>query len=113
LDSSVVSYGSGDVLGTTVVDRVEFGPHRVLKQEFGSVLISSPQFFGMPFRGILGLAFGELSGVSFFLLSSSNSIFEAPKFSILPWTEQNGLKPFFENLITQRSVAKNLFSFYL
>ena len=82
-----VSYGSGEVIGTTVVDRGEFGPHRVLQQEFGSVLISSPQFFGMPFRGILGLAFGELSG--------------------------NGLKPFFENLITQKSVAKNLFSFYL
>jgi len=82
-----ITFGTGKVSGVTAVDDLHVGPYTVTKQTFGMIEVQDGRVFDeVPFEGILGLAFPRMSA--------------------------NGATPFFDNIIKQKVLDKNEFSFY-
>lgn len=63
-----VTYGSGQVAGTLSSDVVRFGGLTAKSQNFGAVLLTSPQFDGSTVTGLMGMGFQSISTVSDFYL---------------------------------------------
>jgi len=83
-----VEFGSGKVKGIFSEDTIRIGPLTIKNQEFGEIIHEKGDIFNkLKFSGILGLSFPNLSSL---------------KYSTL-----------FDNIIHQKLLAKNWFSFYL
>jgi len=82
-----IQFGTGEVTGPQAVDDFHVGPLTVKQQTFGMIQTEDGAVFDdVPLEGILGLAFKKMSA--------------------------NGVMPFFDNLIKQRVLDNNQFSFY-
>mmetsp|Transcript_37402 Transcript_37402/g.116496 ORF Transcript_37402/g.116496 Transcript_37402/m.116496 type:complete len:564 (+) Transcript_37402:56-1747(+) len=82
-----ITFGTGKVSGPVAIDDIHVGPYTVSKQAFGMIQEQEGRVFDeVPFEGILGLAFPKMSA--------------------------NGATPFFDNIIQQKVLQKNEFSFY-
>lgn len=83
-----IRYGTGSLSGFLSQDTVTLGNLKILDQIFGEATKQPGMtFIAAKFDGILGLAY--------------------PRISV------EGAEPFFDNVMKQRLVEKNLFSFYL
>jgi len=83
-----VQFGTGKVEGRQGVDEVHIGPFTVQNQTLGLIEREEGSVFeDLPFDGILGLAFQDMSA--------------------------GGVPSFFENIIGQKVLAHNEFAFYL
>ncbi|XP_041270925.1 cathepsin D [Onychostruthus taczanowskii] len=83
-----IRYGTGSLSGFLSQDVVTLGDLKILDQTFGEATKQPGMtFIAAKFDGILGLAF--------------------PKISV------EGAEPFFDNVMKQKLVEKNMFSFYL
>lgn len=82
-----IEFGTGKIRGVQVVDDFHIGPFTVFNQTFGMIKEQDGQVFvEVAFEGILGLAF--------------------------PLMSANGVTPFFDNIVNQKALANNEFSFY-
>jgi len=82
-----IEFGTGKVSGPQAVDDFHVGPFTVKHQTFGMIQEQEGRVFEeVPFEGILGLAFPKMSA--------------------------NGVTPFFDNIIQQKVLRNNSFSFY-
>jgi len=82
-----IPYGTGFMLGYLSNDTVGVGSINVKNQEFGEAVWMAEFFLDVPIDGILGLGFPEISS--------------------------DGVTPVFDNMISQKLLAKNQFSVYL
>ncbi|KAL7370487.1 hypothetical protein ABVT39_002058 [Epinephelus coioides] len=83
-----INYGSGHLLGVMARDTLKVGDVTVLNQEFGeSVYEPGAAFVMAKFDGVLGMAYPSLAEI----LGN----------------------PFFDNMMTQKTVEEKVFSFYL
>ncbi|KAH7104125.1 acid protease [Auriculariales sp. MPI-PUGE-AT-0066] len=60
-DRLEISYGSGDVAGTTVSDTVSIGGLTAQKQTFGLITVLQAQLIGGDIAGLMGLAFQSIA----------------------------------------------------
>jgi len=82
-----IRFGTGEIRGPQAVDDLHVGPFTVKNQTFGMIEVQDGEVFEeVPFEGILGLAFPSMSA--------------------------GGVTPFFDNVIEQRALGRNEFSFY-
>lgn len=82
-----VQFGTGRIKGFLSQDTFQLGPVRVEHQTFGQITKEEGDvFFNIKFDGILGLSFPALSA--------------------------SGYTPVFDNVIKQKRLDKNMFSFY-
>lgn len=82
-----IEFGTGRISGPQAVDDFHVGPFTVYSQTFGMIQKQEGKVFEeVPFEGILGLAFPQMSA--------------------------NGVTPFFDNIIDQKALQKNEFAFY-
>lgn len=82
-----IEFGTGELRGTQGIDDFHLHPFTVKQQTFGMIAEEvGDAFQSIPFEGILGLAFPSMSA--------------------------NGVTPFFDNVIDQKVLKKNEFSFY-
>jgi len=82
-----IQFGTGEVTGPQAIDDFHVGPLTVKQQTFGMIQTEQGSVFeDIPLEGILGLAFKKMSA--------------------------NGVMPFFDNIIKQRVLDDNQFSFY-
>merc|ERR1719171_2954367 len=82
-----ITFGTGELKGPQGIDDIHVGPFTVKQQTFGMVEREIGNVFTeVPFEGIVGLAFPAMSA--------------------------NGVKPFFDNVVDQKVMAKNEFAFY-
>lgn len=83
-----VEFGSGKVKGVFSRDDINFGPLKIINQQFGEILQEKGEIFKkLKFSGILGLSF--------------------PTLSTLKYT------PLFDSIMNKKLLKKNWFSFYL
>jgi len=82
-----IQFGTGEITGPQAVDDFHVGPLTVKQQTFGMIQTEEGSVFeDVPLEGILGLAFKKMSA--------------------------NGVMPFFDNIIKQKVLDDNQFSFY-
>jgi len=82
-----VQFGTGSITGSLAQDTVALGPVKVLNQVFGEITQENGDVFLQgKFDGILGLSFPALSAADY--------------------------TPVFDNIIQQKLLSKNCFSFY-
>lgn len=82
-----IEFGTGKISGPQAIDDFHIGPFTVYNQTFGMIQTQDGKVFDeVPFEGILGLAFPQMSA--------------------------NGVTPFFDNIIHQHALKKNEFAFY-
>jgi len=82
-----IQFGTGEVTGPQAIDDFHVGPLTVKQQTFGMIQTETGSVFeDVPLEGILGLAFKKMSA--------------------------NGVMPFFDNIINQKVLDNNQFSFY-
>lgn len=82
-----IQFGTGAITGPQGIDDFHVGPFTIYNQSFGMIETEEGfVFYEVPFEGILGLAFPSMSA--------------------------NGAVPFFDNIINQQALDKNIFSFY-
>eukprot|EP00419_Tripos_fusus_P009620 CAMPEP_0172669498 /NCGR_PEP_ID=MMETSP1074-20121228/9709_1 /TAXON_ID=2916 /ORGANISM="Ceratium fusus, Strain PA161109" /LENGTH=586 /DNA_ID=CAMNT_0013486279 /DNA_START=81 /DNA_END=1841 /DNA_ORIENTATION=+ len=82
-----IQFGTGEVTGPQAIDDFHVGPLTVKQQTFGMIQTEQGSVFeDIPLEGILGLAFKKMSA--------------------------NGVMPFFDNIINQKVLDDNQFSFY-
>lgn len=82
-----VQFGTGNIEGFLARDTFTLGPLRIQKQAFGQITSQVGQVFvAGKFDGILGLSFPSLSAA--------------------------GYKPVFDNIMSQKLLTNNMFSFY-
>jgi len=82
-----IEFGTGRIDGPQAIEDFHVGPFTVYNQTFGMIQVQDGRVFEeVPFEGILGLAFPSMSA--------------------------NGVTPFFDNVVKQKSLAKSEFAFY-
>jgi len=82
-----ITFGTGEVSGPQGTDDFHIGPLTVQEQTFGLIETEQGEVFEeVPFEGIVGLAFPQMAA--------------------------NNAKPFFDNIINQKTLKKNQFAFY-
>lgn len=79
--------GTGDVSGILATDVVSVAGLIVEKQQFGAISQESPDFYGLPVSGLMGLGFKSIAS--------------------------SGASPFIENLVAEHYLNQNAFTFYL
>jgi len=82
-----IEFGTGRIDGPQAVEDFHVGPFTVYNQTFGMIQVQDGKVFEeVPFEGILGLGFPSMSA--------------------------NGVTPFFDNVVKQKTLSKSEFSFY-
>lgn len=82
-----IEFGTGKIDGPQAIEDFHVGPFTVYNQTFGMIQVQDGRVFDdVPFEGILGLAFPSMSA--------------------------NGVTPFFDNVVRQKTLGKSEFAFY-